>query len=222
MPSSSSASRRRSSGRRGAQAARQALYRTLILDAAEALWAEKGFEATKMEEIAEESGLALGTVYAVFRGKSAIVDALHQSRLGELIQTAQQAAEDSHSPLDRLVAGVRAYIEYFLERPEYLKIHLAEGTSWGLPVTGGSPRAQGWAEGHAMQVRLFERGMKDGIFYVDDPGRMANTLAAMQQIRLAEWLAGGRVEDPDRILSGIELQLRRAFCVRPRDRKDLC
>ena len=72
MPSSSSASRRRSSGRRGAQAARQALYRTLILDAAEALWAEKGFEATKMEEIAEESGLALGTVYAVFRGKSAI------------------------------------------------------------------------------------------------------------------------------------------------------
>ena len=73
-----------------------------------------------------------------------------------------------------------------------------------------------------MQVRLFERGMKDGVFYVDDPGRMANTLAAMQQIRLAEWLAGGRVEDPDRILSGIELQLRRAFCVRPRDRKDLC
>ena len=41
------------SGRRGARAARQALYRTLILDAAETLWAEKGFEATKMEEIAE-------------------------------------------------------------------------------------------------------------------------------------------------------------------------
>ena len=211
-----------SSGRRGARAARQALYRTLILDAAEALWAEKGFEATKMEEIAEESGLALGTVYAVFRGKSAIVDALHESRLGDLLRTAQRAAQDSASPLDRLVAGVRAYIEYFLAHPEYLQIHLAEGTSWGLPVTGGTPRAQAWAEGHAMQVRLFERGIKDGLFYPDDPSRMANTLAAMQQIRLAEWLAGGQADDPDPILSGIELQLRRAFCIRPRDRRDPC
>ena len=210
------------SGRRGVRAARQALYRTLILDAAETLWSEKGFEATKMEEIAEESGLALGTVYAVFRGKSAIVDALHESRLGDLIRTAQRAAQDSASPLDRLVAGVRAYIEYFLAHPEYLQIHLAEGTSWGLPVTGGTPRAQAWAEGHAMQVRLFERGIQEGLFYPDDPSRMANTLAAMQQIRLAEWLAGGQADDPDPILSGIELQLRRAFCIRPRDRRDPC
>lgn len=175
-----------------------------------------------MEEIAEESGLALGTVYAVFRGKSAIVDALHESRLGDLIRTAQRAAQDSASPLDRLVAGVRAYIEYFLAHPEYLQIHLAEGTSWGLPVTGGTPRAQAWAEGHAMQVRLFERGIQEGLFYPDDPSRMANTLAAMQQIRLAEWLAGGQADDPDPILSGIELQLRRAFCIRPRDRRDPC
>ena len=220
MSSPPGTARRRRPGRGHARATRQALYRSLILDAAEALWAEKGFEATKMEEIAEESGLALGTVYAVYRGKSAIVDALHESRLGDLIQTAQRAAQDSDSALDRLVAGVRAYIEYFLAHPAYLQIHLAEGTSWGLPVTGGTPRAQAWAEGHAMQVRLFERGIKDGLFYRDDPSRMANTLAAMQQIRLAEWLAGGRAEDPDHILSGIELQLRRAFCLRPGDRND--
>lgn len=210
----------RAEERSPAQEARQALYRGMVVDAAEPLFASKGFDASKMEEIAEAAGLALGTVYSVFRGKSAIVDALHETRLRALLQISNAAARDVEGPLEMLVAGVRAYVEYFLAHPDYLQIHLAEGTSWGLPVTGGSPRAAAWEEGHAMQVRLFERGIADGVFYDDDPGRLANTLAAMQQIRLADWLAAGMHEDPGEILSGIELQLRRAFCKRSADRKD--
>ena len=49
--------------------ARAGLYRQLVLEAAERSFAEKGFDATKMEEIAAESGLSLGTVYSVFAGK---------------------------------------------------------------------------------------------------------------------------------------------------------
>ena len=93
-----------------------------------------------MEEIAEESGLALGTVYAVFRGKSAIVDALHQSRLGELIQTAQQAAEDSHSPLDRLVAGVRAVPYKRLGRPLVPVPSRAEQSQWAVRLARAEQR----------------------------------------------------------------------------------
>ncbi len=209
-------------GRRkgAAQGAREALYRDLVLDAAEGSFAEKGIDATKMEEIAELAGLSLGTVYAVFRGKPAIVDALHERRLRDLLQRSTVSAQAVEGTLDRLVAGVRAYVEYFLAHPDTLRIHLSEGTSWGLPIVGRSPRAAAWEEGHAMQERLFRRGIDEGIFYPDEPGRMANTLAAMQQVRLAEWLAGGMTEDPEEIISGMELQLRRAFCVRPEDRGD--
>lgn len=47
-----------------ARQARQALYRDLVLEAAEATFAEHGVESSKMEQIAEASGLSLGTVYA--------------------------------------------------------------------------------------------------------------------------------------------------------------
>jgi AcrR family transcriptional regulator len=200
------------------QDAREALYRRLVVDAAEARFAAKGVDATRMEEIAEAAGLSLGTVYAVFRGKPAIVDALHESRLRELLRRSAEAARGLEEPLEMLIAGVRAYVEYFLAHPDYLRIHLGEGTSWGLPVRGRSPRAAAWEEGHAMQERLFRRGIEAGVFHPDDPGRLARTLVAMQQVRLADWLAGGMREDPEEIVSGMVLQLRRSFCARPQDR----
>lgn len=218
-----------------AQDAREALYRELVLEGAEALFADKGVDATKMEEIAEAAGLSLGTVYAVFRGKPAIVDALHEKRLSDLLQRSTEVARGLEDPLEMLVAGVRAYVEYFLAHPDYLRIHLGEGTSWGMPFPAagrgpgpgtaagrgprpGSPRAAAWEEGHAMQTRLFERGIAEGTFYEDDPSRLANTLAAMQQVRLADWLANGMKDDPERVIRGMELQLRRAFCSREPDR----
>lgn len=206
--------------RRSAQDAREALYRELVLDAAETLFAEKGIDASKMEEIAEAAGLSLGTVYSVFRGKPAIVDGLHEMRLRALVQRSIDAAEGLEDPLEMLIAGVRAYVEYFLAYPDYLRIHLGLGTSWGMPVLGHSPRATAWEEGHAMQVRLFARGIESGVFYPGEPGRLANTLAAMHQVRLAEWLAGGMQEDPEQVIAGMELQLRRAFCARAKDRGD--
>jgi AcrR family transcriptional regulator len=203
-----------------AQDARQALYRDLVLEAAEASFAGKGVDATRMEEIAEGAGLSMGTVYAVFRGKPAIVDALHEARLRDLLQRSVDFARDLEDPLEMLIAGVRAYVEYFLAHPDYLRIHLSEGTHWGMPVHGRSTRAAAWEEGHAMQERLFRRGIEAGIFYADDPSRLARTLVAMQQVRLADWLAGGMQEDPEEIISGMELQLRRAFCARAEDRGD--
>lgn len=195
-----------------AQDAREALYRDLVLEAAEALFAEKGVDASKMEEIAEGAGLSLGTVYAVFRGKPAIVDALHEARLAALLQRVGDAADGLENPLDLLIAGERAYVEYFLAHPDYLRIHLREGTSWAMPIGGRSRRAAAWAEGQAMQERAFRNGIEAGLFEPDDPRRMSRTLSAIQQVRLAEWLEGDMADDPDAIVAWMEAKLRRAFC----------
>ncbi len=205
-----------------AQQARQALYRDLILEAAEAIFAEQGVEGSKMEEIAQAAGLSLGTVYSVFEGKAAIVDALHGSRLREIIAAANEAAREHEGPLDMLVAGVRTYVEYFLAHPDYLRMYVAEGASWGTPAAGGgrANRSAAWAEGIALQARLFGRGIEAGVFYDEDPDRLARTMAAMQQVRLADWVAGEMAEDPDAVVASIERQLRRSFCKHPNDRWD--
>ena len=45
-----------------ARNAKASMYRALIVDAAERLFADRGYENTKIQDIAAESGLSLGTL----------------------------------------------------------------------------------------------------------------------------------------------------------------
>lgn len=56
--------------------------RIRILDAAEALFAERGYAATTMEAIASAAGVAADTVYAAFGSKSGVIHRLVDVRVG--------------------------------------------------------------------------------------------------------------------------------------------
>jgi AcrR family transcriptional regulator len=197
---------------------RHAFYRARIVEVAEVLFAKKSVDASKMEEIAEEAGLSLGTVYSVFRGKSAILEAVHETRLRELLDSSVAATRNLEDTVAILVAGVRGYVEYFLANPDYLLIHLRDSTSWGLPMQGSSPRAVAWEEGQATLTGILERGIGEGVFHSEDPSRLARACAALGEIRLGDWLAGGMKEDSEVILSDVERQLRRSVCCHEEDR----
>lgn len=62
----------------------KAARREEILDAARRVFAERGFRGTTIADIAEEAGIALGTIYLYFSSKDDVFAALSQ-RLGELI-----------------------------------------------------------------------------------------------------------------------------------------
>jgi AcrR family transcriptional regulator len=78
---------------------RQALAtRTLIVDAARRLFLQQGFAATTIEAISAEAGVAVSTVYAIFRNKRGILatirEAWHQtSGQRELYQEALQTSD---------------------------------------------------------------------------------------------------------------------------------
>jgi AcrR family transcriptional regulator len=56
--------------------------RQTILDAAAALFAQRGFSGTSMADIVAASGVATGTVYRYFDNKDAVVMAVSESALG--------------------------------------------------------------------------------------------------------------------------------------------
>ncbi|MDO4888795.1 MAG: TetR/AcrR family transcriptional regulator [Actinomycetaceae bacterium] len=80
-----------------------------ILDVAEYLFNENGFDATSTSQIIEKAGIARGTLYHHFPSKGAIVDALVE-RLNTRILSATKAIEQdtSLSALERLIATVQA------------------------------------------------------------------------------------------------------------------
>ena len=59
---------------------RQALWtRRLIVDAARGLFLERGYAATTMNAIAKEAGVAVSTVYAVYKNKRTILWAIREA-----------------------------------------------------------------------------------------------------------------------------------------------
>lgn len=59
---------------------RQALWtQRLIVDAARNLFLERGYTATTMDAIAKEAGVAVSTVYAIYKNKRAILHAIREA-----------------------------------------------------------------------------------------------------------------------------------------------
>ena len=194
--------------------ARQGLYRELILEAAGRIFANRGYDQAKIEEIAREAGLSPATLYTVFEGKAAVFRSLHEAGDAELLRRGNEAARGIDDPLEALLEGIRGYARYFLEHPDFLRMHLREGLSWGTEEAGGHSRARttAWRQGIDILTASIQRCIDAGLFHPGDPRTLARMMIAMQQVQLAQWVEAGMRRDPDQVVQDVETHVRRAFC----------
>jgi TetR/AcrR family transcriptional regulator, fatty acid metabolism regulator protein len=79
----------------------------LILQAAEAVLAEKGYHETSMDEIAARVGVAKGTVYLHFPSKEDLVFALFERELETFLHSVEQIAASAVTAHGKLEAILR-------------------------------------------------------------------------------------------------------------------
>ncbi|WP_048601005.1 TetR/AcrR family transcriptional regulator [Rubeoparvulum massiliense] len=80
-----------------------------ILDAADELFAQRGFDGTSTNDILEKVGIARGTLYYHFKSKEDIMDALIERYSLHLISSAQKMGADRSVPLyERILHVVMA------------------------------------------------------------------------------------------------------------------
>ena len=96
---------------RDTQAVRSARTRRALLDAARALFAEKGFAATGRDEIAERAGVTRGALYHHFASKTEVAAAVVAELEGELVDLVVTAARQGTGVRDQLHRGCRAYMD---------------------------------------------------------------------------------------------------------------
>jgi AcrR family transcriptional regulator len=140
-----------------ARQARNDLYRQHILEAAEQVFAERGFESAKLQDISKLAGVSMGTIYAVFPGKEDLFRAILDARGQELLEVARAGADghaDPRAALDRLI---EAYIDYFVAHPSFLRMHLRLGTSWVLGPAMSSPGPRALPETMTFAARAVRR-----------------------------------------------------------------
>lgn len=78
-----------------------------ILESAEKLFAQKGFDYTSTNDILKEVGIARGTLYYYFESKEAILDAVIEKMTKQLLDNARVIASDKSVPvLERLTKTI--------------------------------------------------------------------------------------------------------------------
>lgn len=189
------------------------LYRGAVLDAAERVFGEVGYEATKVNRIAAEAGVSLTTLYSVLQSKWEIYRAVHRRRLSEVMSLAQGIVQEDMSSLDTLIAGTRMQLAFFMEHRDFTKMQLKEVTAWSTIELLRSPeQIEALGAGLDLSANLFRQGIKDGYLIDDDPELMARMVIASQQVRLAMWMDRGCKEDPDRVADAALRHLLRSYC----------
>lgn len=192
--------------------AKASMYRTLVVEAAERLFAGRGYEGTKIQDVASASGLSLGTLYSVFDGKADIYEAVHDERLRRLFTLTGRAMRSEASAAERLLQGNRVFVLWLTEHPDYLRIHLNSGVAWSSnPREAGEGLIHAWRRGIDLMARVIEEAMRDGDLLAGDPIIAARLMAATQQVYISAWVESGTDEDASVLVEQIETQLQRSL-----------
>ena len=91
----------------------------LILDAALACFAERGYDATRVQHIAERAGVSNGALYRHFASKEALAQELFAQALETLTGPMAAAAAQSSAPVpERLRSCVQAVLDAYRSAPQ--------------------------------------------------------------------------------------------------------
>jgi AcrR family transcriptional regulator len=191
---------------------RRAVYHQAVVAAAERVFAEKGVGAAHMQEIASEAGIALGTLYTVIDGKESLLNGIHVSRMEEFLQCIRASAGQPGDTLQRHLAVLRDGAQFFLDRPDFLRMCCRDGYGWATPLPGDSRAAALWEERAQVPCALFARGIAEGVFVDEPPLLLVRKMLALKQVELANWVEEGMRTPHEMVLDRLERQFIRAFC----------
>jgi TetR/AcrR family transcriptional regulator len=121
--------------------------RAAILDAAEKLFAEKGFEAASLNEVGAAAGVSRGTPGYFFRTKAELYQAVLDRCFAEVRDAVRQgrarALASNESPETILAGAVSDYFDFLAARPNFVRLIEREALSGSLLPHGASHLSAG-------------------------------------------------------------------------------
>jgi AcrR family transcriptional regulator len=145
----------------------------MILDVARTQFAQRGFEATTMRDIADAAGLSAGNLYRYFESKDAMVTAILSEFSDRLLDAYQEVLAVGAPAVESLEA-----ICWLLDqagREFSREIDMLKGTGKVLSLDVASHYRDGARARYALLVSLIENGVATGeVRHVADPALVAS------------------------------------------------
>lgn len=148
-----------------------------LLDAALALFVEKGFAATRAEEVATRAGVSKGTLYLYYPSKEDLLKAVIKKNLSErLAAGAAQAADFEGSASDLLRGLLVDWWTQIYDDPAAAVFKLIFTEARTFPEIAAYYAQEVVTPGHALMTSVIQRGIDCGEFRPVDPGVAMHSL----------------------------------------------
>lgn len=144
--------------------------RAEIVDAAEALYAEVGWDAVTMDQVARRARLSRALVYVYFHDKADLHFALVERSLEELRRRFEAAREGKVRGIDQVEAIGRAYLEFARQLPHYFDACARYQAHASADGTLQPNECACMGAGHRVHVVIVDslgRGVADGSIRAD-------------------------------------------------------
>jgi AcrR family transcriptional regulator len=161
--------------------------RDLILQAAVRVFAQKGYHACRVSDIAAEAGVAHGLLYHYFRSKEDVLEQIFRGTWSDLLAEIARIEERGEPALEQLRALAAFYLGSWLRAPDLIRVLVREVAR--SPEVGRRVDEIG-AVFHAIR-RIVERGQQRGEVRADADARLTTWVfyGALEEI-LTGWVLG--------------------------------
>lgn len=158
-----------------------------VLEAALKLFAEGGYAATSVRDIAAAAGVKPATIYAHFASKEHILAELCRVGHEEQYRAVRIAVLGSGGdPRDQIVAYVRAHVDFHTTYPMLAVVANSELHVLGEELGGATFALRRQSE--ALIQDIITRGQGAGQFHVPDPWLAVAAIGGMG-LRVAYWFS---------------------------------
>jgi AcrR family transcriptional regulator len=179
----------------------RAIFRTAILEAAEQVFAERGFHGARIHDIAERAKIAVGTVYNHFAQKEDVLAALLDERTEAMIELLVTREEDGPDFAGRLRGAITRVLRYVEERHSFFNLAFEHGligpstAAAGVLLAGRQPR-------HREKLRrtwdqLLRSGVESGALRAMEPRTLATFFFGALRAHVLVALADPRRHAPE-------------------------
>lgn len=139
--------------------------RSRILDAAEHVFARRGFHGARVTDIARRAGVADGTIYLYFKNKDDLLVSLFEDRMSRVNSMLQQTLEQTSGARARLERFLAEYLALADERPslaEVMSIELRSSSKFMKEYKNFK-----FLEFLSLVARVVEEGQQEGAIRAD-------------------------------------------------------
>src|SRR5450631_4608728 len=194
---------------------------TLLMESAELLFSQKGFDGTSVRDIAEAAGINTAMISYYFGSKEKLMEEIFERKsLNIKEKVANLLKDDSLDPLEKMYSLVDMYIEGILQRRIFHRILLCE------QIINQNPSIIGMVD--KMKVKnseyindLIRLGQKKGIFKknIDIPmltntliGTISHTMLSMEFYKNYHHLEAMKDDEFERLLKKkLSVQLKNIY-----------